>query len=108
MSKVYVIAQFKAKLGKEQQLFDVLKALEPGSRAEEGCLQYILTRQIDHPSATRSDYTILFNEVWADAASWTAHGERQEIKDFFEQHVVDANGLVADAQVTAYTDEGFC
>ncbi|MCE2594345.1 antibiotic biosynthesis monooxygenase [Motilimonas cestriensis] len=107
MSKVYVIAQFRAKEGKEQELFEVLKALEPSSREEEGCLQYILTRQIDHPSATRSDYSILFNEVWADAASWTAHGERKEIQDFFQQHVVDENGLVADAQVTAYTDQGY-
>ena len=107
MSKVYVIAQFRAKEGKEEALFEVLKALEPNSRKEAACLQYILTRQIDHPSATRSDYSILFNEVWADAASWTAHGEQPEIKAFFQQHVLDENGLVADAQVTAYTDQGF-
>ena len=51
-SRVYVLAQFKPKQGKEAELFEVLKALEPDSYREEGCIQYMLTRQIDHPSAS--------------------------------------------------------
>ncbi len=104
-SRVYVIAQFKAKTGKEQELFETLKALEPDSYREEGCLQYTVTRQIDHPCITeRNDYSIVFNEIWANAASWQAHGERQQIKDFFESQVQNPNGLVADVIVTAYND----
>lgn len=105
--RVYVIAQFKAKPGKEAELFEVLKALEPDALREQGCLQYLLTRQIDHPSATRTDYSIVFNEVWQDAESWSAHGRRKQIQQFFEQQVQAETGLVADAVVTAYSDEGF-
>jgi len=105
-SRVYVLAQFKPKEGKEAELFSVLKALEPDSYREEGCVQYMLTRQIDHPSAMRNDYPIVFNEIWADAQSWSAHGRRQQIQNFFETQVKAETGLVEDAIVTAYTDEG--
>lgn len=105
-SRVYVLAQFRPKAGKEEALFKVLKALEPDSLREPGCIQYLLTRQIDHPSASRNDYPIVFNEIWADAAAWSAHGRRQQIRHFFETQVQSPEGLVADVKVTAYTDEG--
>ncbi|MGD8112570.1 putative quinol monooxygenase [Vibrio sp. NTOU-M3] len=105
--KVYVLAQFKAKPNKEEQLFEILKALEPDSVREDGCIQYVLTRQIDHPSATRTDYSIVFNEIWSDADSWAAHGRRKQIQHFFETQVQAESGLVADAIVTAYSDEGY-
>ncbi|WGW00092.1 antibiotic biosynthesis monooxygenase [Vibrio sp. YMD68] len=103
--KVYVLAQFKPKPGKEAELFEVLKALEPDAYREEGCIQYTLTRQIDHPSATRTDFPIVFNEIWADKESWSAHGRRKQIQHFFETQVQAETGLVADAVVTAYSDE---
>jgi quinol monooxygenase YgiN len=105
-SRVYVLAQFKPKVGKDEELFEVLKALEPDAYREEGCIQYLLTRQIDHPSAVRNDYPIVFNEIWEDAESWSAHGRREQIKQFFNTQVVAETGLVDDAVVTAYTDEG--
>lgn len=106
-SKVYVLAQFKPKQGKEAELFEILKALEPDSYREEGCLQYVLTRQIDHPSAGRNDYPIVFNEIWTDADAWTAHGRRKQILEFFQSQVEADSGLVEDALVTAYSDEGY-
>lgn len=106
-NRVYVLAQFKPKGGKEAELFEVLKALEPDSYREEGCIQYMLTRQIDHPSATRNEYPIVFNEIWEDAESWSAHGRRKQIQQFFETQVKADSGLVEDAIVTAYSDEGY-
>ena len=105
-NRVYVLAQFKPKEGKEAELFEILKALEPDSYREEGCLQYMLTRQITHPSATNNEFTIAFNEIWESPEAWSAHGERQQIKHFFESQVQAETGLVADVLVTAYTDEG--
>lgn len=105
-TRVYVLAQFRPKQGKEAELFEVLKALEPDSLREQGCIQYLVTRQIDHPSATRTDYPIVFNEIWADSDSWAAHGRRQQIQHFFNTQVKDPSGLVDDAIVTAYSDEG--
>ncbi|CAM3886290.1 MULTISPECIES: putative quinol monooxygenase [Shewanella] len=106
-TRVFVIAQFRPKAGKAAELFEVLKALEPDSLREQGCIQYILTRQIDHPSASRTDYPIVFNEIWTDGESWAAHGRRQQIQHFFETQVSAPDGLVDDAIVTAYTDEGY-
>jgi len=37
-TRVHVFAQFKAKEGKEAELFDILKALEPDSYREDGCI----------------------------------------------------------------------
>ena len=105
-SRVYVLAQFKPKQGKESELFEVLKALEPDSYREEGCIQYMLTRQIDHPSASRNEYSIVFNEIWEDADAWAAHGRRKQIQGFFEAQVEAETGLVDDVLVTAYSDEG--
>ena len=45
--RVYCIAQFQPKPGKEQALFKVLQALEPNTLREDGCIQYRVTRQID-------------------------------------------------------------
>ncbi|MFT5721138.1 MAG: quinol monooxygenase YgiN, partial [Motiliproteus sp.] len=101
-----VLAQFKAKEGKEAELFEILKGLEPDSYREEGCIQYMLTRQIDHPSATKNEYSIVFNEIWKDAQAWSAHGRRKQVQHFFATQVQADTGLVADAIVTAYTDEG--
>lgn len=104
-SRVYVIAQFKPKTGKESELFEVLKALEPDSCREEGCIQYLVTRQINHPRASQTEYTIAFNEIWRDAEAWSAHGRRKQIENFFHSQVEAETGLVADVMVTAYTDE---
>lgn len=106
-SRVYVLAQFKPKAGKESELFEVLKALEPDAYREQGCIQYMLTRQINHPSATNNEYPIVFNEIWEDADSWSAHGRRKQIQHFFETQVKAETGLVEDAIVTAYSDEGY-
>ena len=105
-NRVYVLAQFKPKAGKENELFEILKALEPDSYREEGCIQYMLTRQIDHPSATRNEYPIVFNEIWEDAQAWRAHGRRKDVINFFTTQVQAESGLVEDAIVTAYSDEG--
>ena len=43
--KVYCIAQFLPKEGKEAELFSVLQSLEPSTCREDGCLKYIVTRK---------------------------------------------------------------
>ncbi|ABM03500.1 Antibiotic biosynthesis monooxygenase [Psychromonas ingrahamii 37] len=105
-TRVYVLAQFKAKEGKEAELFKILQALEPDAYREEGCIQYTLTRQIEHPSATKNEYTIVFNEIWKNAQAWSAHGRRKQIQHFFATQVQAESGLVEDVIVNAYTDEG--
>ncbi len=103
--KLYCIASFRAKEGKEQELFRVLKALEPDSLREEGCLQYILTRHVANPFAQGESFPIVFNEIWKSVDAFEKHCQRQEIVDFFERHCMDPEGLVAAYNVAVYSDE---
>lgn len=104
--KIYVIAQFKPKSGKADELFNILKTLEFDSQREDGCLRYTLTRQIEHPLASLTEYSIVYHEIWADAEAWSAHGRRKQVQDMFASQVEAESGLVEDVIVTSYTDEG--
>ncbi|NVK55505.1 MAG: antibiotic biosynthesis monooxygenase [Alteromonadaceae bacterium] len=103
--KIYCIAQFLPKPGQEQALFKVLQSLEPNTLREEGCFQYIVTRQLNSPFAEGKSFPIAFNEIWADMASFEAHCQRQEISDFFATYCQAEDGLAADWNVCIYTDE---
>ncbi|MBT1062211.1 antibiotic biosynthesis monooxygenase [Bowmanella sp. Y26] len=103
--KVYCIAQFQPKPGKEQALFQVLQSLEPNTLREDGCLQYVVTRHIASPFAEGKSFAIAFNEIWADMASFEAHCQRKEITEFFATYCLAETGLAADWNVCVYTDE---
>lgn len=103
--KVYCIAQFQPKAGKEKELFEILQSLEPNTLREDGCLQYIVTRHVNSPFAEGKSFPIVFNEIWADMPSFEAHCQRQEIQNFFATYCVADDGLAADWNVCIYTDE---
>lgn len=103
--KIYCIASFKAKEGKEQELLEVLKALEPNTTREDGCIQYTVTKQISNPYATGTSMPIVFNEIWASKEDFEEHCNKPYITNFFQTHCVDENGLVEDFNVCVYTDE---
>ncbi|WP_019613935.1 putative quinol monooxygenase [Psychromonas ossibalaenae] len=103
--KIYCIAMFKAKAGKNNELFEVLQALEPNSQREDGCIQYLVTRHIKNDFAEGSSFPIVFNEIWRDKVAFEAHCQRKEIVDFFETHCVAENGLVEDYNVCVYSDQ---
>lgn len=104
-SKVYCLAQFQPKPGKEQELFNVLQSLEPNTLREDGCIQYRVTRHIKSPFAEGNSFPIVFNEIWADMNAFEAHCQRQEIVDFFNTYCVADDGLAADWNVCVYSDE---
>lgn len=103
--KVYCVAQFLPKDGKEAELFQVLQSLEPNTLREDGCLQYVVTRHINSPFAEGKSFPIVFNEIWADQASFEAHCQRAEIKQFFEKYCLANDGLAAEWNVCIYSDE---
>ncbi|WP_354625769.1 antibiotic biosynthesis monooxygenase [Psychromonas sp. MME2] len=103
--KIYCIAMFQPKEGKLDELFTVLQALEPNAHREDGCIQYTVTRHIPNDFAQGQSFPIVFNEIWRDKVSFEAHCQRQEIVDFFETHCVSDSGLVADYNVSVYSDQ---
>ncbi|KAA0875032.1 putative quinol monooxygenase [Nitrincola tapanii] len=104
-SKVYCSAQFLPKAGHSRELFKVLQSLEPNTLREDGCLHYVVTRQIHSPFAEGSSFPIVFHETWRDMASFEAHCQRREIVDFFERYCLAEDGWVEDWNVCVYTDE---
>lgn len=103
--KIYCVAQFDPKEGKEEELFRLLQALEPDTLREDGCLQYIVTRQISSPFATGKSFPVVLNEIWEDRYAFEAHCARKAIVAFFETHCASPGGVVADYNVCIYSDE---
>ena len=103
--KIYCLAHFKPKAGKEMELFELLKSLEPDTLREDGCIQYIVTRKIENPCADGEGFPIVFNEIWADRESFEAHCNRRAIREFFQKQCVDEEGLVEAYNVCVYSDE---
>lgn len=104
-SKVYCIASFKAKEGKEKELLEVLQSLEPKTQREDGCIQYIVTKQIEHPNATGKSLPIVFNEIWESKEAFEFHCSKKYITDFFQKECIKKDGLVEDFNVCVYSDE---
>jgi quinol monooxygenase YgiN len=106
MSKIiYCIAQFTPKVGKFDELFEKLKALEPDTLREDGCLRYRVTKHIVNPYATGESMPIVFNEAWASVEDFERHCQRDAIVEFFEKECLSDDGLVAQYNVTVYSDE---
>ncbi len=103
--KIYCIASFKAKEGKEQELLEILQSLEPQTTREDGCIQYIVTKHIEHPNAMGKSFPIVFNEIWESKEAFELHCNKPYITNFFEAQCVDKNGLVEDFNVCVYSDE---
>lgn len=103
--KIYCIASFKPKPGKEDAVFKALQALEPNAHREDACLRYTVTRQIESRFAQGESYPIVFHEVWANREAFEAHCKRKEIKQFFAENLEAPDGDIEDANVCVYTDE---
>lgn len=106
MSKIlYCVAQFTPKEGKMNALFERLKALEPDTLREEGCLRYRVTKQIVSSFAEGESMPIVFHEAWATVEDFERHCQRAEIVEFFEKECLNQDGMVSAYNVTAYSDE---
>ncbi len=71
-----VVAHFRAKPGKENDLERLLLSLVEPTRQEQGCLRYDLHRDEQDPSQ------FLFYEIWADREAWDAHMLSAHLKAF--------------------------
>lgn len=104
-SKVYCIAEFLPKEGQEQALYETLRALEPQTLREDGCLQYRVTRQINSPYAEGTGFPIVFNEIWASMQAFEEHCQKDYIVNFFERYCLAEDGLAAQWNVRVFSDE---
>jgi len=99
---IYCTAEFKAKEGKEEALFNVLQALEEPTHKEQGCIQYKVMKKIANPFAQGEHYGILFNEIWESVEIFEKHCQMPYIVEFFQKECLDPNGLVEKYNVNIF------
>jgi len=106
-SNVYCVAEFKAKAGKEQELFEALMALEPWTYREDGCIQYTVTRQVHSEFATGgSEYDVILLEKFINKNAFEWHNSQSYIKSFFNKYVANpATSVVDNVNVRLFSDE---
>ena len=73
---ITVVAEMKAKPGKEEALRAAALALVEPTRKEDGCVQYDLHVHISDPGR------LVFYEIWTSAEHLERHGESAHIKAF--------------------------
>jgi quinol monooxygenase YgiN len=79
MSKqITTIARLKAKPGAESQLEDVLKSLIEPTRAESGCIDYTMHRDVEEPGV------YYFYDNWRSQEDLDAHFEMPHMKRIIE------------------------
>jgi len=54
---------------------ELIKLIAP-TKAEDGCVQYDLHQDLDHPG------TFIFYEIWENKSKWIAHDLMQHVADF--------------------------
>ncbi len=69
-----VVAQIKAKPGKESQVRQELLSLVAPSRKDAGCLNYDLHQAVDNPTL------FLFHENWTSKAHLDAHLQKPDLQ----------------------------
>ena len=74
--KIYLTARITAKPGKFNVLREAILWVLPKSRAEEACVQY------DPHTLTEDPDSILFYEIWKDAAGFDAHAKSAHLAEF--------------------------
>lgn len=105
--KLYCIAEFAPKAGREQELFELLMSLEPLTLREDGCVRYRVTRQVKHQQApTLSKFSIVFNEEWASVEAFEEHCKQPYIAGFFKKYVeTPETALTDDCNVRVFSDQ---
>jgi quinol monooxygenase YgiN len=89
---VYCIAEFKAKEGREDELFGILQGLEEETHKEKGCIQYKVMRKITNEFAGGESKGIIFNEIWETVEDFNVHNKADHITEFFTEQCLKETG----------------
>ncbi len=84
-----IVAVFEAKTGREEELALALQNLVAPTRAETGCLNYDLHRDLEMPGR------FLFYENWETRPHWEAHME----SDHLRRHQETSEPLVGHVEI---------
>ncbi|HKI89119.1 MAG TPA: putative quinol monooxygenase [Draconibacterium sp.] len=88
---ISIVAKFVVKNGKEQKFMEMVNELGIASQAEEGCIEYILHKDVNKPLT----YCII--EKWKDQAAIDFHNSSQHFTS-----IVPKIMEIAQAEVDIY------
>ncbi len=96
MTVLSLIAEMKAKPGREAALEAVLRDLLAPTRAEAGCMNYDLHVAVEEPGR------FVFYENWETRGHWEAHNNSGHIATFRER----SRDLIAEKRIVQLTRIG--
>lgn len=105
---VFVVSEWLAKVGHDEELYKLLKALlETTKKSEKYCLRANATRQINHPgSPGKSKYNIILLQEYENIAAFDIHCSAEYVKDFFKTYIDNQQtGIVEDWTCRLFTEE---
>ena len=88
---ISIVAKFTVSQDKEENFLDLVKSLGEASRAEAGCLEYILHKDVQKPLT----YCIL--EKWKDQATIDIHNSSNHFTTIVPQIIT-----IAKAEIDVY------
>lgn len=95
MSEVHVVAVITCKPGKRDEVLEHFHANTPAVHAEDGCIAYEPTVDVETAPAKFGDDTFVVIEKWASAEHLAAHAAAPHMKAYGAK-VAD---LLADRQI---------
>lgn len=109
MSKhVFVVSEWLARHGHDQNLYDHLKVLLATSKAQEkGCLRAHATRQISHSgSPGKSKFNIILLQEYENLDAFDIHCNADYVTSFFKIYIDNKEtGIVADWTCRLFSEE---
>lgn len=86
---VFVVSEWLAKEGKDQELYKRFKKLLALTLENEaGCLRAHVTRQIEHQgSPTKSKYNLVLLQEYIDIEAFDIHCKADYVADFFKMYI---------------------
>lgn len=94
---VFVVSEWLAKKGKDDELWEVLNNLMVLSRQESGCVRAHATRQVLHPgSPSKSKYNIVLLQEYIDIAAFDVHCASDYVSSAFKKHIENKNTAIVE------------
>ncbi len=88
MEPVHVLAVIRAKPGRRAELLAVFQANVPAVHAEDGCIEYVATVDMDGAGPIQTAFgpdTFVVVEKWASLAALQAHAVAPHMKAYGER-----------------------
>jgi quinol monooxygenase YgiN len=99
---IYCVAEFKAKEGREDELFSKLQSLEKETRVEKGCFFYKVMKVTTSEFAGGESLGMIFNEHWNTKEDFETHCQTPHIVKFFTEECLEETGSAEKFNVCIY------